>query len=381
MSPSAIEPYEPAVTWATPVKPITERRFGNFTIPDVARQRMEKAGIDLSRGYPEYPSDLVYKQEVAALQPGPVEFSDPGLRADKEKKALFGAAKEVRHLTFHCGTEIVGLQLKDLTTQQKDELALLVSERGVVFFRDQDLSPQQQRDVTAHFGPVFPQNAHVPGVPEVSVIWSQYFASAIRKPTFRTPFQGWHTDLVHLPQTFGITHLHYDTVPPHGGDILWASGYAAYCKLSPDFRKFIDGKKAVMRSGDSYLDRDDATTGRQPVEEIHPIVRVHPVTGWKCLFVNRPWTLRIIGLEKAESDMVLQYLFNVYENTIDIQCRWRWTPGTSALWDNRCTLHNASWDYENRVTRHGTRVATVAEKPYFDANAPTMREALGLEDE
>ncbi|KAI1146588.1 putative alpha-ketoglutarate-dependent sulfonate dioxygenase [Nemania diffusa] len=348
ISPSAIEQYEPAVTWATPVKAFTECKFGNFTIPDVARQRMEKAGIDLSRGYPAYPPDLVYKQDVAALQPGPVEFSDPGLRADKEKKALFGAAKEVRHLTYHCGTEIVGLQLKDLTSQQKDELAFLVSERGVVFFRDQDLSPQQQRDVTAHFGPVFVSSKR---------------------------------DLVHLPQTFGIIHLHYDTVLPHGGDILWASGYAAYCKISPDFRKFIDGKKAVMRPGDSYLDRDDATTGRQPVEEIHPIVRVHPVTGWKCLFVNRPWALRIIGLEKAESNMVLQYLFNAYENTIDIQCRWRWALGTSALWDNRCTLHNASWDYENRVTRHGTRVATVAEKPYFDANAPAIREALGLEDE
>lgn len=153
MSPSAVD-AAPAASTAAPTK-ATERRFGAFTIPDVGRQRMEKAGIDLSQGYPEYPGDLIYKQDVAALQPEPVEFYDAGLRADKEKKALFGAAKEVRHLTFHCGTEIVGLQLKDLTKQQLDELALLVSERGVVFFRDQDLSPQQQRDVTAHFGPVF----------------------------------------------------------------------------------------------------------------------------------------------------------------------------------------------------------------------------------
>ncbi|GAW26573.1 putative alpha-ketoglutarate-dependent taurine dioxygenase [Rosellinia necatrix] len=153
MSPSAVEPA--TATTPAPTKNGTERKFGKFTIPDVARQRMDKAGIDLSQGYPEYPADLVYKQDVAALQPEPVPYDDPGRRADKEKKALFGAAKEVRHLTFHCGTEIVGLQLKDLTEQQKDELALLVCERGVVFFRDQDLSPQQQRDVTAHFGKIF----------------------------------------------------------------------------------------------------------------------------------------------------------------------------------------------------------------------------------
>jgi hypothetical protein len=151
MSPSAVEPsvVEPSA------KKNVERRFGQFTIPDVARQRMEKAGIDLSKGYPEYPRDLVYVQDVAALQPKPVDYTEVALRADKEKKALFGAAKEVRHLTFHCGTEIVGLQLKDLTDQQKDELALLIAERGVVFFRDQDLSPQAQRDVTGHFGPIF----------------------------------------------------------------------------------------------------------------------------------------------------------------------------------------------------------------------------------
>ncbi|KAI0146878.1 putative alpha-ketoglutarate-dependent sulfonate dioxygenase [Xylariaceae sp. FL1272] len=358
-----------------------ERQFGDFTIPDLAMARMKKAGIDMSKGYPEYPPANITLEDVQNLQPEPIDFVDRGSKADKEKKALFGAAKHVKHLSYHCGTEIIGLQLKDLNETQLDELALLVAERGVVFFRDQDLSPQQQRDVTGHFGPIFPQNAHVPGVPEVSVIWAEYFAKGVRKPTFRTPFQGWHTDLVHLPQTFGITHLHYDTVPEFGGDLLWSSGAAAYCKLSHAFRKFLDGKMAVMRSGDPYIDPKDPGAGPKYREEIHPIVRVHPATGWKVLFVNRPWVLRIIGLEKVESDMVLKYLADVYEHSIDIQCRFNWTPGTSAIWDNRCTLHNASWDYENRVQRHGTRVATIAEKPYFDESAVSMRVALGLEDD
>lgn len=132
-----------------------ENKFGNFTLPEVALQRMKKAGIDLSKGYPEYPPTLKTFNDVHNLQPEPIPFVDAGTRADPEKKALFGAAKEVRHLTFHCGTEILGLQLKDLTDTMKDELALLIAERGVVVFRDQDLSPQQQVEVTSHFGPIF----------------------------------------------------------------------------------------------------------------------------------------------------------------------------------------------------------------------------------
>lgn len=80
---------------------------------------------------------------------------------------------------------------------------------------------------------------------------------------------------------------------------------------------------------------------------------------------------------KAESDLILNYLFDVYERNVDIQVRFRWTPGTSAIWNNRITIHNASRDYEGAEARHGTRVAALAEKPYFDAEAPTRRQALG----
>jgi alpha-ketoglutarate-dependent taurine dioxygenase len=158
---------------------------------------------------------------------------------------------------------------------------------------------------------------------------------------------------------YSVTHLHNDTIPKIGGDTLWASGYAAYEKLSPAFRKMIDGKEAVYRSA-------------------HALVRVHPATGWKALWVNRGLTLRIVGLDKAESDLILGYLYDVYEKNVDIQVRFKWTPGTSALWDNRITIHNASWDYEGNEPRHGTRVTALAEKPFFDVKAPTRRQALGL---
>lgn len=228
-----------------------------------------------------------------------------------------------------------------------------------------------------------------------------------RRADFRHPggASRWHTDLVHELQPAGITHLHNDTIPPVGGDTLWASGYSAYEKLSPDFRKLIDGKHAVYRSSHPYLDRADPEAGPKYIERVHPLVRVHPATGWKSLFVNRAMTDRIVGLDKAESDLILGYLCDVYEQNVDIQVRFKWTAGTSALWDNRyvasleskllllqcssyeldltilsITIHNASWDYGNRHPRHGTRVTSLAEKPYFEPGAPTRRQALGLLD-
>lgn len=219
----------------------------------------------------------------------------------------------------------------------------------------------------------------MPGVPGVSLIWPDLMATE-RKAGFRAPGGAgrWHSDLVHEKHPAGYTHLHNDTVPPTGGDTLWASGYAAYEKLSPGFRQIIDGKQAVFRSAHTYLDRDHPEQGPKHVERVHPIVRTHPATGWKSLFVNRAMCHRIVGLDKAESDAILNYLFDVYEQNVDIQVRWKWTANTSAIWDNRITNHIASWDYAGKHPRHGTRVTSLCEKPYFDRNSPTRREALGL---
>ncbi|KUJ07899.1 TauD-domain-containing protein [Mollisia scopiformis] len=375
---------------ATEVLPIDSRikdyvvqKKDTLALPAAARARLEKAGINLSNGYPERPAKPLYLDDAIEIRNVDREHVDAGARADKSKSALFSAAKEVIDLTKHIGTEIVGLQLKDLTDQQRDELALLIAERSVVFFRDQDLTPQEQKKLGEHFGEVeiHPQVPHVPGVPGVTIIWPALQATE-RKASFRQPggASKWHTDLVHEKHPAGITHLHNDTIPSIGGDTLWASGYAAYSKLSPEFRKIIDGRKAVYVSAHTYLDRNDPTAGPKRIERIHPIVRVHPATGWKSLFVNRAMTKEIVGLDKAESDLILNYLYDVYEQNVDIQVRFKWTPRTSALWDNRITIHNASWDYEGSEPRHGTRVTSLAEKPYFDTDAPTRREALGLPD-
>ncbi|KAJ8066391.1 hypothetical protein OCU04_005455 [Sclerotinia nivalis] len=281
-------------------------------------------------------------QDVFAIRNTPREHHDAGSRADKTKKNLFDAIRKndgkIVDLTKNIGTEISGIRLDELTDEQKDELALLVAERSVVFLRGQEgLSPKVQRDLGAWWGEVevHPQVPHVPGLPGVTVMWPALQASETsRKTDFRNPggASRWHSDLVHELHPAGLTHLHNDTVPEVGGDTLWASGYAAYSKLSPEFRKFIDGKQAIYVSAHTYLDRDDPTAGPKHIERVHPIVRVHPVTGWKTLWVNRSMTKSIVGLDKAESDLILGYLYDVSEKNVDIQVRFRWTAGSSAIW-------------------------------------------------
>jgi len=148
----------------------------------------------------------------------------------------------------------------------------------------------------------------------LQVIWPALQATE-RAASFRQPggASRWHTDLVHERQPAGITHLHNDTIPTIGGDTLWASGYSAYEKLSPAFRKIIDGRYGIFKSAHTYLDKNDPNAGPKHIERFHPIVRVHPATGWKSLFVNRAFTKKIVGLDKAESDLLLGYLFDVYE--------------------------------------------------------------------
>ena len=131
-----------------------EPKKDTLGLPEPAVRRLEKAGIDLSGGYPYRPGRPLYLQDVYEIRNQDREYIERGANADKSKNALLSAASKVTDLTTHIGTEIEGLQLKDLTHQQKDELALLIAERSVVFFRDQDLSPQQQKALGEYYGEI-----------------------------------------------------------------------------------------------------------------------------------------------------------------------------------------------------------------------------------
>lgn len=145
MAPAPIDPR---------IVDVAEPRKDTIALPAAAWERLQKAGIDLSAGYPYRPARPLYLDDVYKIRDYDRPHIDPATRADPEKKALLSAAKDVIHLTKHIGTEIAGLQLKDLTDQQKDELGLLIAERSVVFFRDQDISPQQQKALGEWFGEV-----------------------------------------------------------------------------------------------------------------------------------------------------------------------------------------------------------------------------------
>ncbi|WVR05905.1 hypothetical protein IAU60_002931 [Kwoniella sp. DSM 27419] len=356
-----------------------------FLLAKSTRERLVAADIDLSQGYPFYPEKPKDVNIAQSIRNKAWTHKEPGARADKEKKALFSAAKEVIHLSPHLGTEIVGLQLADLTDEQKDELGLLIAERTVVFFRDQDLTPQKQLELGQYYGvpEVHPTAARVPSLPGVTIITDEIAKTNGLEVDYKSPFgtQKWHTDLTHEPQPPGVTHLHLDHIPGIGGDTLWASGYAAYDKLSPAFQKLIEPLEGLYRSAHSYTDPE---TGKQkPIINAHPIVRVNPSTGWKALFVNSRYTIGIKGFEHSEAQAILQKLFQVYEQNTDIQIRFRWTSRTSALWDNRISIHSAVYDYLDEKTaepRHGTRVSSLAEKPIpVGPNVGiSRREALGL---
>jgi hypothetical protein len=150
MAPSATEP----LPISSHIKDFVIQKKDTLPLPLAARNRLEAAGIDLSNGYPERPAKPLFLDDATEIRNVDRPHIDAGARADRSKSALLGAAKEVIHLTKHIGTEIVGLQLKDLTDQQRDELALLIAERSVVFFRDQDITPQQQKTLGEHFGEV-----------------------------------------------------------------------------------------------------------------------------------------------------------------------------------------------------------------------------------
>ncbi|KAJ3887273.1 alpha-ketoglutarate-dependent sulfonate dioxygenase [Lentinula edodes] len=294
-----------------------------------------------------------------------VEVTERALFADPEKKSLFRAAKKVRHYTPVIGTEISGIDLRQLSDSQKDELALLVAERGVVFFRDQEINIQEQLDLARHFGPLH-KHATTPipkaGIEEVHVVYNDH--SRRPDPASFSKLELWHSDVTYEVQPPSVTSLKVIAGPEYGGDTLWASGYALYSGLSPGFQKYLEGLKAV-HSAVAQADGARAAglpVRREAIETVHPVVRVNPATGWKSVYVNPGFTRRIVGVPKAESDAILNFLFHQIAENVDNQVRFQWEPNSIAFWDNRAVVHSATFDFWP-ATRHALRATPHGEKP------------------
>lgn len=285
----------------------------------------------------------------------------------------------VDKVTTNIGAEISGVDLsKPLDDESFQAIHDALMDNLVIFFRDQEITPQQQAEFGKRFGdlhihpgapilreespgyPILGDLTHIPyaygieGQPGVLAIYAD-------KNSKRIAGEEWHSDVSCDAEPPMGSILRLTEVPPTGGDTLFSSMYAAYDALSDRMKAFLDPLTAI-HDGGAYGKNFENQGGKAQPRSEHPIVRTHPVTKRKALFVNRTFTSRIVGLGVAESDAVLQLLFRHCEQPV-FQCRFRWQKNSVAFWDNRCAMHNAMWDYYPH-RRHGYRVTIQGDKPF-----------------
>ncbi len=260
------------------------------------------------------------------------------------------------------GAEISGVDLsKPLTDETFKRIHEAWLAHVVVFFRDQHMNLEQHKAFGRRFGELHIHPASPPpeGHPEVMVVHSDESSRTVAG-------HGWHSDVSCDREPPMASILHLTQVPSSGGDTLFASMYAAYDALSDKLQSFLSGLTATHASEHVYRGRygavENLRDGDYPESE-HPVVRMHPETGRKALYVNSGFTKRIVGVKRAESRALLNFLFEHIRNP-EFQCRFRWRADSVALWDNRCAQHHAMWDYYPEV-RHGYRVTIKGDRPFY----------------
>lgn len=268
-------------------------------------------------------------------------------------------------MTPTIGAEIEGIDLsRPLAASTVSALRQALLDWKVLFFRDQDITTEQHLAFARCFGEleVHPFAPHKPDYPEVLAI-THDDKSRGRENT-------WHSDVTWRVEPSLGSVLRAIEVPPVGGDTLFSDMYAAYEGLNDEVKAKIDGKVAVhdfthfrqgMRRRGATEEQIRAFEEQYPMVE-HPVVRTHPETGRKCIYVNAAFTLHIVGMEKAESDALLAHLY-AQAAIPEYQCRFRWTPNAIAFWDNRASQHYAVSDYFPAV-RKMERVTVIGDRPY-----------------
>lgn len=260
----------------------------------------------------------------------------------------------------YIGAQVSNVDLtRSLSDAQFEQLYHALLRHQVLFLRDQPITPHQQRALAARFGdlhihPVYP---HAEGVEEIIVLDTHQ-----DNPPDN---DNWHTDVTFIETPPAVAILASKLLPESGGDTLWASGIAAYETLSAPIKILLEGlhaehdfKKSFQeykyRRSEEEHQRWQQAVAKHPSVQ-HPVVRTHPVSGRKALFVNEGFTTRIVELSEKESDAVLALLY-AHATKPEFQVRWRWQPNDVAIWDNRVTQHYANADYypARRVMQRAT---------------------------
>lgn len=263
----------------------------------------------------------------------------------------------VRPLTSLIGAEIEGI---DLARADDSDIGLITEallEHKVVFFRDQELDDRSHQEFAARFGT--PQDfaflpATGPATPGIHAL-----ASGGGRPS-RSNADIWHSDATFQETPPMGSILRALASPSVGGDTLWANMEAVYESLSDRMQILLDGLTATHDFTKSSTHRGKATGAEYP-PVVHPVIRTHPVTGRKCLYVNRIFTTRINELSDRENELLLPYLFDLAREPL-FQCRFSWRPGSVAFWDNRCTQHYAVADYVESRLMH--RAVIDGDRPF-----------------
>lgn len=283
---------------------------------------------------------------------------------------------EVRPLTTALGAELHGVDLsKTLSNREFDTIHRAFLDHQVIFFRDQKLTPEQHLAFARKFGEldIHPFAAGHKDHPEIlPIIKEAHDHNTVN-------FGGsWHSDVTFYEKPALGSILYALDVPKTGGDTLWANMYLAYEALSDGLKETLDGMKAVHKASRAYGLNSRTTKRAKEVskpsmqvrsskdeaekEVIHPVIRTHPETGRKLLFVNANFVHRFVGWTEKESESLLTYLWE-HATRPAFTCRFRWQKGSIAFWDNRCTQHLALNDYHGQ-RREMQRVTVCGDKPY-----------------
>ena len=252
---------------------------------------------------------------------------------------------QVTRLAGALGAEIHGIDLRSVSDDDIAVVRELLREHLVLFFPGQNLTQDEHVGFGRHFGELegHPNLRNSSTAPEIFELIASEGGIA----------DEWHSDLTFMPNPSVMSILHMVKCPSAGGDTMWSSMYAAYEALSPPIQELCDGLSALHDAHPH--DRSEKTA-------IHPVVRVHPETGRKSLFVNEHFTRRIVEMSSEESDTLLPFLTNWVQKP-QFTVRYHWSAGTIGMWDNRCTQHRTVWDYYPQV-RHGYRVTIAGDKPF-----------------
>jgi len=269
---------------------------------------------------------------------------------------------QVSPLSPQIGAEISGVDLsKPITHEIKSEIHQALLEHLVIFFREQTLDPGALHRAASHFGQPapYPFVKGLDGYPDI--------VEVLKLPEETSNFGGvWHSDTAYLEQPAMGAMLYAVEVPKTGGDTLFANMYCAYQALSPGLQHLLSTLSAINDADKTEIaqTRENRVSGSplKKLKAVHPVIRQHPETGEKVLYVNRAHTTRFSDMSRAESAALLEYLFEL-QSRPEHCCRFKWQPGSLAFWDNRACQHYPLNDYHG-YKRLMHRISLAGARPF-----------------